>query len=38
VSRDGAEQAIEDSAAPIMDIEGNIRGAVLVFRGLTATD
>lgn len=32
VSRSGKEIPIEDSAAPIRDAEGNIRGVVLVFR------
>jgi PAS domain S-box-containing protein len=32
VARHGAETAIEDSAAPIMDVEGDTLGAVLVFR------
>lgn len=30
--RDGSELAIEDSAAPIHDCDGRIRGAVMVFR------
>ncbi|MGC9372153.1 MAG: diguanylate cyclase [Thermovirgaceae bacterium] len=32
VSRSGKEVPVEDSAAPISDAEGNIRGVVLVFR------
>ncbi len=32
IRRDGFEMAIEDSAAPIRDCEGHVRGAVLVFR------
>ncbi|HWR04095.1 MAG TPA: response regulator [Humidesulfovibrio sp.] len=32
VARDGVERAIADSAAPITDAEGVIRGVVLVFR------
>lgn len=35
VSRDGTEKPIEDSAAPIKDEEGNINGAVLIFRDFT---
>jgi PAS domain S-box-containing protein len=31
IAQDGVERAIEDSAAPILDREGNIRGVVLVF-------
>lgn len=32
IRRDGFEMAIEDSAAPIRDCDGHVRGAVLVFR------
>ena len=32
IRRDGFEMAIEDSAAPIRDSEGQLKGAVLVFR------
>jgi len=35
VARDGRECAIADSAAPIRDAAGHIRGAVLVFRDVT---
>lgn len=35
ISRDGSEFHIEDSCAPIRDGEGNILGAVLVFRDVT---
>ncbi len=35
ISRDGAEFAIEDSAAPIFDREGNITGVVLVFHDVS---
>lgn len=37
VSRDGREYPVEDSANPIHDYEGNIVGAVLVFRDVTAS-
>jgi PAS domain S-box-containing protein len=36
LARDGTERAIDDSAAPIMDEQGQITGAVLVFRDVTA--
>jgi PAS domain S-box-containing protein len=36
VARDGSERAIADSGAPIRDADGNLRGAVLVFRDRTA--
>lgn len=36
VRRDGVEVAIEDSAAPIHDWDGNITGAVIVFHDVTA--
>lgn len=32
IAKDGSERAIDDSAAPIRDLEGNIEGVVLVFR------
>ena len=35
VSRSGTEHVIEDSAAPILDDEGTVRGVVLVFRDTT---
>jgi PAS domain S-box-containing protein len=35
IARDGTEHSIADSAAPIRDAEGRIRGAVLVFRDVT---
>ena len=35
IARDGREYQIADSAAPILDAEGNITGAVLVFRDVT---
>lgn len=35
VARDGTERIISDSNAPIKDKEGNIIGAVLVFRDIT---
>ncbi len=37
VSRDGAETAIEHSAAPIPDRLGNIMGAVIVFRDVVVS-
>ena len=36
VRRDGFEAAIEDSAAPIRDREGNVTGAVMVFHDVSA--
>jgi diguanylate cyclase (GGDEF)-like protein/PAS domain S-box-containing protein len=36
VRRDGAEASIEDSAAPIHDRRGQVTGAVMVFRDVTA--
>ncbi len=36
ISRDGTERPIDDSAAPIRSPQGNIIGAVLVFRDVTA--
>jgi PAS domain S-box-containing protein len=35
VARDGATRPIDDSAAPIRDREGRIRGVVLIFRDVT---
>ncbi len=35
-SRDGPRRSITDSAAPIVDEEGNVLGGVLVFRDVTA--
>ncbi|MCD4652090.1 MAG: cache domain-containing protein [Candidatus Cloacimonetes bacterium] len=35
ISKDGAEYNIADSAAPIRDMQSNIRGVVLVFRDVT---
>ena len=35
VARDGSERAIADSCAPILDSEGKVAGAVLVFRDVT---
>jgi diguanylate cyclase (GGDEF)-like protein/PAS domain S-box-containing protein len=37
VSREGAETAIEHSAAPIQDRQGNILGAVIVFRDVVVS-
>ncbi len=37
ISRDGTERPIADSAAPIRDPNGNVTGAVLVFRDVTET-
>ncbi|HEY3431080.1 MAG TPA: EAL domain-containing protein [Rhodocyclaceae bacterium] len=36
IARDGSECPIADSAAPICDTDGNIRGVVLVFRDVSA--
>jgi len=36
ISRDGTERPIADSGAPILDAKGKARGAVLVFRDITA--
>ncbi len=35
IARDGAERPIDDSAAPIRDRNGDLAGAVLVFRDIT---
>jgi PAS domain S-box-containing protein len=35
IRRDGSEQPIDDSAAPIRDAEGHVTGCVLVFRDVT---
>lgn len=35
ISRDGTEYSIADSAAPIHDTDGSIRGVILVFRDVT---
>jgi PAS domain S-box-containing protein len=35
IGRDGADRPIDDSAAPIRDEEGRIRGCVLIFRDIT---
>ncbi|WP_054469679.1 PAS domain S-box protein [Planktothricoides sp. SR001] len=35
IARDGRKFAIDDSASPIQDIQGNIIGAVIVFRDIT---
>ncbi|WP_373483802.1 PocR ligand-binding domain-containing protein [Acetobacterium sp.] len=35
ISKDGSERPIEDSAAPIIDEQGNLTGVVLVFRDFT---
>jgi diguanylate cyclase (GGDEF)-like protein/PAS domain S-box-containing protein len=37
IARHGKEAAIEDSASPIHDLEGNIVGGVLVFRDISET-
>lgn len=37
IGKDGIEKNISDSAAPIKDFEGNIRGVVLVFSDVTET-
>ena len=37
ISRDGSEVFIEDSVAPIHDREGQVTGAVIVFRDVSAT-
>ncbi|MBX3444872.1 MAG: PAS domain S-box protein [Planctomyces sp.] len=35
IARDGSERPIDDSAAPIHDADGTLRGVVLVFRDVT---
>ncbi len=35
IHKDGTEKAIDDSAAPIRDVNGRVSGAVLVFRDIT---
>jgi PAS fold len=35
ISRDGTERAIEDSEAPIKDVQGRILGVVMVFHDVT---
>lgn len=35
IARDGTERTIDDSAAPIRDVEGNITGVILIFRDVT---
>jgi hypothetical protein len=35
IARDGTERPIDDSAAPIRDLEGAVQGVVLVFRDVT---
>ncbi|MBI1889821.1 MAG: EAL domain-containing protein [Burkholderiales bacterium] len=35
ISRDGVQYAIEDSAAPMLDAEGNLLGAVMVFHDIS---
>ncbi len=35
IARDGTERAIDDSAAPIRDVEGNITGVILIFRDVS---
>ncbi|HEX6324570.1 MAG TPA: ATP-binding protein [Vicinamibacterales bacterium] len=35
IARDGTERPIDDSGAPIVDAEGRLHGAVLVFRDVT---
>jgi len=35
ISKDGTEYNISDSAAPIRDVNNNVRGVVLVFRDIT---
>ncbi len=36
IARDGSERAIDDSAAPIRDEQGEVLGVVLIFRDVTA--
>lgn len=35
ISKDGTERCIDDSAAPMRDAQGNVLGAVLIFRDIT---
>ena len=35
ISRDGSERPVDTSAAPIRDEQGNVAGAVLIFRDIT---
>jgi PAS domain S-box-containing protein len=35
IAKDGRERAIDDSAAPIRDQDGNVTGVILVFRDVT---
>ncbi len=35
IAKDGTERPIDDSAAPIQDAEGTIRGVVLIFRDIS---
>ena len=35
IARNGSERPIDDSAAPIRDVNGNVSGAVLVFRDIS---
>ena len=35
ISKDGSEYSVEDSCTPIRDADGNVSGAVLVFRDVT---
>ena len=35
ISKDGTERNIDDSGAPIRDREGNVTGAILIFRDVT---
>lgn len=35
IARDGTERPIDDSGAPILDMQGNTIGAVMVFRDIT---
>lgn len=37
IARDGTERPIDDSAAPVRDENGAVRGCVLVFRDVTAS-
>ena len=35
IARDGTERSIEDTAAPILDTNGQVAGAILIFRDVT---